>query len=598
MRLGTRELPRQELPSRLNQWAYSFGLMSKVTRKTFLGFGAALAGVSALDRSGLGAFTGAQAQPAAGAGPGVTADLVVTNARVLTVDPSMPRAEAFAIKDGRFIAVGSNADIRNLAGTRARQIDAAGATITPGFIDCHCHVSGVGELYSVNAQVPRVRELQANLKARADKTPPGQWVEAIMFDDTKLDVPLTRKELDEVSRDHPIAVNHRGGHTSWYNSKAFELAGITRATPDPDHGRFFRDESGELTGRVAELARGVFGKVGTRERFTPEQQRERGRNGMRHISQLLTAAGLTSVHDASAGRARIQAYQDARVNGELRHRAGFLVANGETFTAFKAAGITYGFGDDMLRVVGVKYAADGSASERTMRMSTPFVGTKDYGILTMTQKEVDDAVEDAWRSNFRVAIHANGDTTIDMVLKAYERVQKQWPRADPRNRIEHCSLVNPELLARIKALGVIPTPFWTYAHYHGEKWGFYGQDKMNWMFAHRSFIDSGIRVAGASDYGPGPFEPLMAIQSMVTRKDFAGNVWGPKQRISVDEALMVGTINGAYASHEENTKGSITAGKLADFTMLAKDPHDVNPDEIKNIKIVRTVVGGKTVYEA
>jgi len=568
--------------------------MGKITRNQFLGFSAALAGVASLDRSGLGVVARAAAQPAAG--PGVAADLIVINARVLTVDPSMPRADAFAIKDGRFIAVGGSADIRNLAGARTRQIDAAGATVTPGFIDCHCHVSGVGELYSVNANVPRVRELQANLKAKADKTPPGQWVEAIMFDDTKLDVPLTRKELDEVSRDHPIAVNHRGGHTSWYNSKAFEMAGITRATPDPDHGRFFRDESGELTGRVAELARGVFGKVGTRERFTPEQQRERGRNGMRHISELLTAAGLTSVHDAGANRDRIQAYQDAREAGELRHRACFLVRGADTFSGFKAAGITYGFGDDMLRVGGVKYAADGSASERTMRMSTPYVGTTDYGILTMTQKEIDEAVEDAWRHNFRIAIHANGDTTIDMVLKAYERVQQQWPRPDPRNRIEHCSLVNPSLLARIKALGVIPTPFWTYAHYHGEKWANYGQEKMNWMFAHKSFIDSGIVVPGASDYGPGPFEPLMAIQSMVTRKDFSGNVWGPRQRISVDEALMVATINGAYASHEEKTKGSITAGKLADFTMLAKDPHDVNPDEIKNIQVVRTVVGGRTVF--
>lgn len=570
--------------------------MATISRKEFLGFGAALAGATGFASAGFDTIAGAQ--PSLGAGPGVAADLIVINARVLTSDPAMPRAEAFAVKNGRFIAAGSNADIRNLANAQTRQLDAAGAAVTPGFIDTHCHVSGVGELFSVNANVPRVRELQANLKAKSDKTPPGQWVEAIMFDDTKLDVALTRKELDEVSRDHPIAVNHRGGHTSWYNSKAFELAGVTKATPDPDHGRFFRDEGGELTGRVAELARGVFSKVGTRERFTPEQQRDRGKQGMAHISRLLTAAGLTSVHDAGANRDRILAYQDAREAGELRHRAGFLARGADTFNGFKAAGLTYGFGDEWLRCVGVKYAADGSASERTMRMSTPYVGTKDYGILTMTQKEIDDAVEDAWRHNMRVAIHANGDTTIDMVLKAYERVQQQWPRPDPRNRIEHCSLVNPDLLARIKALGVIPTPFWTYAHYHGEKWGFYGQEKMNWMFAHKSFIDSGIRVPGASDYGPGPFEPLMAIQSMVTRKDFSGNVWGPRQRITVDEALMVATINGAYASHEENLKGSITAGKLADFTMLARDPHDVNPDEIKNIRIVRTVVGGNTVYES
>ena len=209
----------------------------------------------------------------------------------------------------------------------------------------------------------------------------------------------------------------------------------------------------------------------------------------------------------------------------------FLVRGTDTFAGFKAAGVYYGFGDEWLRVAGVKFAADGSASERTMRMSTPYVGTNDYGILTMTQQEIDEAVEDAWRHNFRVAIHANGDVTIDMVLKAYERVQKQWPRPDPRNRIEHCSLVNPDLLPASRRPASCPTPFWTYAHYHGEKWKEYGDEKMNWMFAHKSFLDYGIRVPGASDYGPGPFEPLMALQSMVTRKDFSGNVWGPKQRV-------------------------------------------------------------------
>jgi predicted amidohydrolase YtcJ len=569
--------------------------MKKISRSEFLGYGAALAGGFTAAK-GRFPIAVAAAQPAAPAGPGVEPDLIVFNAKVFTIDPAMPRAEAFAVKNGRFIAVGSSADVRNLATARTRQIDAQQATVTPGFIDTHCHVSGVNELYAVNANVRRVRELLANLRQKADKTPAGQWVTAVMFDDTKLDVPLTRQHLDEVSKDHPIAVGHRGGHTSWYNTKAFDLAGITKNTPDPDHGRFFRDDSGELTGRVAEQARNVFNKVGTRETFTPEQQRERGRNGMRHISELLTAAGLTSVHDAGADRDRILAYEDAKANGELRHRASFLVRGNSTFAGFKAAGIAYGFGDEWLRVGGVKYGADGSASERTMRMSSPYVGTKDYGILTMTQQEIDEAVEDAHRHDFRVAIHANGDVTIDMVLKAYENVLKKYPRADTRHRIEHCSLVNPDLLRRIKAIGAIPTPFWTYAHYHGEKWKEYGPEKMQWMFAHKSFLDTGIPVPGASDYGPGPFEPLMALQSMVTRKDFSGNVWGPRQKVTIDEALTIATINGAYASHEEHQKGTITAGKLADFVMLEKDPHVVDPDTIKEIKIVRTVVGGKTMY--
>lgn len=569
--------------------------MAKVTRGEFLGFGAALAGGFGLSRSPFGAVAGGQAAQATAAAASEP-DLIVVNARVYTVDAAQPRAEAVAIKNGRFVAVGSTSDVRNLATARTQVIDAGQMTVTPGFIDCHAHVSGVDELYGVNGNVGRVRELQAAIRQKVDRTAPGVWVEAFMFDDTKLDVELTRKELDEVAREHPVVVRHRGGHTSWYNSKALELAGVTKNTPDPEHGRFFRGPDGELTGRVAELARNVFRDVGKRETYTPEEQRDRGRQGMKHISALMTSVGLTSVHDAGAGRDRILAYEDARKAGELRHRVYFLVRGADTFSGFKAAGIHTGFGDEWIRVGGVKFAADGSASERTMRMSTPYVGTDDYGILTMTQEEVYEAVDDAHRHDFQVCIHANGDTTIDMVLKAYERALAKWPDPNRRHRIEHCSLVNPDLLKRIKASNVIPTPFWTYVHYHGEKWKAYGDEKMRWMFAHRSFLDTGIVVPGASDYMPGPYEPLMAIQSMVTRKDFTGRVWGVNQKVTVDEALRIATINGAHASYEEHLKGSIAAGKLADFVVLEKDPHDVSPDEIKHIKVARTVVGGKTVH--
>jgi predicted amidohydrolase YtcJ len=275
------------------------------------------------------------------------------------------------------------------------------------------------------------------------------------------------------------------------------------------------------------------------------------------------------------------------------------MARGGAFPALKEAGVRTGFGDEWLRVGPVKFAADGSASERTMAMSTPYAGRPDdFGILTMTQAEIHESVEEAHRAGWQVAIHANGDVTIDMVLNAYERVQREWPRGDVRHRLEHCSLVNPQILQRIADGGFIPAPFYTYAHYHGEKWIEYGAEKMEWMFAHRSFLDYGIRVAPASDHSPGPYEPLMALQSMVTRKDFSGRVWGPSQRITLDEAIRVCTVNGAYAAFEENDKGAITAGKLGDFVILAEDPHAVDPDAIKEIQVVRTVVGGRTVYEA
>ncbi len=570
--------------------------MANVTRGEFLGFGAMLAGAVSLRKVPV-PIDAAQAPPAAQGGGGIEPDLAVVNGRVYTMDEAQPRAEAFAVKDGRFVAVGTTSEIRNLITRRTTVVDAAMMTVTPGFIDAHCHPSGVSELYGVNCNLRRIADVQAALRKKAQSTPPGYWVEGFMFDDTKLeDGPLNRRHLDEATRDHPLAVNHRGGHTSWYNSKALELAGVTRETPDPPDGRFFRDKDGDLTGRVAELARNVLRKAGKRETFTRDEQRDRARNGMRHISELLTASGLTSVHDAGASLDHILAFEDTYRNGELRHRAYMMVRGADVFGGFKAAGIYTGFGNEWVRVGGVKFAADGSASERTMRMSTPYVGTNDYGILTMTQEEIYEAVEDAHRHNFQVGIHANGDVTIDMVLKAYERALQKWPDPNRRHRIEHCSLVNPDLLKRIKASGCIPTPFWTYVYYHGEKWAEYGADKMRWMFAHRSFLDSGIPVPGASDYMPGPFEPLMAIQSMVTRTDYQGRVWGPNQKVTVPEAIRIATINGAYASSEERIKGPIMAGKLADFVILEKDPHEVDPATIKDIKIIRTVVGGKTMY--
>jgi predicted amidohydrolase YtcJ len=312
----------------------------------------------------------------------------------------------------------------------------------------------------------------------------------------------------------------------------------------------------------------------------------------------MTSAGLTSVHQTGGDADSLTAWQDAYAAGELRFRLYFFPRGG-IFDTLKSAGIRTGFGDEWLRIGGVKFGADGSASERTMRMSTPYVGRPDdYGILTMSQEEIHKAVDDAHQAGYQIGIHANGDVTIEMVLNAYERAQKQWPRPDPRHRIEHCSLVNPELLRRIKALGVIPTPFYTYIYYHGDKWAEYGQEKMRWMFAHRSFLDYGIPVAGASDYTPGPYEPMMALQSLVTRTDYAGREWGPNQKITLDEALRVCTLNGAHASFEEKIKGSITTGKLADFVILAEDPYTVAPNRLKDIKVVRTVVGGKTVHEA
>ena len=565
--------------------------MAKFSRRKFISSSSALAA------AGIGLPSTAALAAAAPTDTQSAPDYVVLNARVLTIDNNMPQAEAFAVKGDRFVAVGTASDIRNLASSRTEIIDAEGMTITPGFIDAHSHPAGAGvnELVQVNADLRSVSAIAGALRARADATPQGQWIRAFKYDDTKLSEgrPINRFDIDALVPDHPVAISHRGGHTSVYNSMALAMAGVTSETPDPPGGRFYRDSNGALTGLVAGPARSVFNSL-----IPSDSTREQRKDGVKLITELMTKSGLTSVHQTGASRNDMLAYQDARAEGNMRFRM-YLFPRGQLFNDLVNAGVRSGMGDEVFRIGAVKFTADGSASERTMRMSTPFEGRPDdYGLLYMTEEEIHESVENAHRNDFQVAIHANGDVTIEMVLNAYQRVQELWPRNNPRHRIEHCSLVNPELLTRIKNLGVIPAPFYTYIHYHGNKWVEYGEEKMRWMFAHRSFLDYGIPVAPASDYTPGPYEPMMAIQSMVTRKDFDGRIWGPNQRITIDEALRICTMNGAYASFEEDIKGSISVGKLADFVILANDPHDVDPDEIKNIEIVRTVVGGTTMYGA
>ena len=562
--------------------------MTDISRRRFFGSAAAAASLGVVPGASLAATRDAT-------GP---ADLIIRSANVLSMDPAIPSATAVAVKGQHILAVGSDDDVLGLKGPNTTVIEARGQTVTPGFIDAHSHPLLAQEGISANVNVRRIADVQALLRSQASKTPRGQWVLGSMYDDTKFEDgrPLTRKDLDEAVPDHPVFVRHRGGHTAVVNSRAFELAGISADTPDPVGGRFFRD-NGELTGKIAEpSAMQPFRQAGT----WPILDRAARQRSVELTSRNMAAAGLTSTTDAWGETDDFLAYQDARAAGEMHYRISFMPFGGtDVYEGMKLARMGSGFGDDMLRIGAVKFAADGSASERTMSRSTPYdERTDDYGILTMTQEEIDAAVDDAVAHDFRVGIHANGDVAIDRVLNAYERVLKNWKGENPRFRIEHCSLVNDSLLKRIKDAGVVPAPFYTYAYYHGNKWLDYGEDMMESMFAHRSFLDHGIPVAPASDFTPGPYEPMMAIQSMVTRKDTQGRVWGPSQRISVTEAMQICTMHGAYASFEEDIKGSLTPGKLADMVILEDDPHDVDPDSIVDIKVLRTILGGRTTYSA
>jgi predicted amidohydrolase YtcJ len=576
-------------------------MTNRHSRREFLGLTAAgVAGALAPPW-----LRGANAALTRGDASDAEADLIVLNARVYTMDPGLPRAEAFATKAGRFLAVGSTADIRGLAGKRTQTFDAKQMTIVPGFADCHNHAGGTTLLYEVLVGNPfevefvTIASIVEKLRAKARETPPGTWVEGFFFDDTKLKDKraLNVHDLDQVSTEHPVAVQHRGGHTSFYNSKALELAGITTNTPNPPGGTFDRDANGALNGRVTDRARNAVSRVGRRPTFSTEQRAQRDRDGIAHISREFVRYGLTSVHHEGGD---LSAIQEVRERGELKHRVSYE-ASGSVLDSMIASGMKTGFGDEWIRLGATsEHTVDGSFSERTMALSTPYPGVEPpyKGNVTETQDDLNAWVERVHRAGIQVNCHANGDVAIDMYLTAFERAQKLAPRADARPKITHCTLINDDLVRRIKAAGAVPAMFTTYAYYNSDKFPFYGEELMKRCMAYRTMLDAGVHVAAGSDFSPGPFAPLMGIQGMVTRTGWDGTTWGANQRISVDEALAVNTINGAYASREEALKGSITEGKLADFVVLADDPHTVSKDRIKDIQIVRTVVGGSVEYQA
>jgi hypothetical protein len=532
-------------------------------------------------------------------------DLVVFNAKVYTVDSRIPQAEAFAIKSGRFVAVGTSAEIKGLAGKATQSFDARRMTVVPGFIDCHNHAPGNTLLYDVLVGNPYVVEFVTiasivdKLRARARETPPGTWVEGFFFDDTKVkdNRQLNIHDLDQVSKDHPVVVHHRGGHTAYYNSKALEMADINKTTPNLPGGTFDRDVNGQLNGRVTDRARTKLDKVGKRPTFSAEQRLQRDRDGLAFISKQFVRYGLTSVHHEGGD---LYALQQVRARGDLLHRVSYEAA-GEVLDSMISSGIISGFGDEWIRFGATsEHTVDGSYSERTMALSKPYPGVKPpyQGNVTETQEDLNAWMERVHRAGIQVNCHANGDVAIDMVLTAFERAQRLFPRADARPKITHCTLINEDLLRRMKMSGVVPAVFTSYAYYNSDKFHFYGEDLMKRCMAYRSFLDAGVPAAAGSDFSPGPFDPRMGIQGMVTRTGWNGETWGTNQKVSVEEALRICTLNGAYNSHEEKIKGSITAGKLADFVVLSDDIQTVDKEKIKDIGIVRTVVGGSTVYQA
>ncbi|MDX1479862.1 MAG: amidohydrolase, partial [Saprospiraceae bacterium] len=453
-------------------------------------------------RKFLGAAASVAALPYLPAGP----DMILYNANVITMDRHNPRAEAIALFGDRIFKAGTNDEIRGMAKVFTTQIDLGGSTVVPGFIDAHSHPASSGRrhLRNVDCDLRSIDEIKQAIRARAEKTPQGGWVLGFKYDDTKTREgrPLSRTDLDEAAPYHPVFISHRGGHTAYVNSLAYQRVGISESVADPDGGMYGRLPDGMLSGKLMETATYPF-REATAQEYTKEDEVE----AVKLISKMMARTGVTSVTDAYGSPDDLNAYHAARQAGVLSLRVYCMIGYW-AIDEMLAAGISTGLGDEWVRVGGMKLTADGSISERTARLSKPYIGSQnDYGIVVMEEEQLYAYALKAHQGNWQIGIHANGDIGIDIALNVYERLQKEHPRPDPRFRLEHCTMINPELIARIKALNAIPNPFSTYVYFHGEKMKYYGKERLESMFAVRSFLDAGINVTQTSDYPPGPFEP-------------------------------------------------------------------------------------------
>jgi predicted amidohydrolase YtcJ len=534
----------------------------------------------------------------------IKADFIIGHGRIITMEPGDDGTYSFvAIGGDRILCVGRKEELPDWVSPGTEIIDAHGGTILPGFIDAHLHLSIMAEMATQLDVSPGVvtssKDLKGIIREEARRHPEGEWIRAAGYDDTKVSgKPVDRWDLDEVAPRHPVYVNHVSVHWGVANSLGLERGGLDVNSPDPPGGRLGRDPATHrLNGILYEEAGFRYSLEALSadpETVIPPCSREDLRRGILSVGDRYLRAGLTSVQDALATPRFFEECQYLRREGVMPLRVcGFIPY--KYFNLFLQTGLRTGFGDEWLNIGAVKLIVDGAIAGRTACMTEPYgpeeLGT---GILLLTPGEIRDHVMKAHQAGFQVAVHANGDRAIELVLDAFEGALRAFPASGRRHRIEHCSLITEDILQRMSRLGLVAVPFGSYVWAHGEKFlTFYGEERVGRLFAHRSFLDHGIALAGSTDNPCGPYEPLAAIQSCVTRKGQDGALLGENQRITLQEALRMYTLGSAYASHEEHRKGSLAPGKLADVVILGEDITQAPPESIADIPVTLTMVGGR-----
>jgi predicted amidohydrolase YtcJ len=544
---------------------------------------------------GCGLCTFAQSQPAA--------DFIIRNARIWTVDSSRPEAESVAILGDRILAVGSNHDIDLWRGPRTRTVDAGGRRLLPGFNDAHVHFTdGGSQLDNVELNdATSAQEFARRIRERAAKSGKGEWLLGGEWDETKWNpAELPSKDLiDAATRDVPVAVNRYDGHMVLANSLALKLAGITAQTPDPPGGVIVRDRQGNPTGGLKDAAQDMLFKV------IPPLTHEQRRHAIERALGYAASLGVTSVQHMDPDYADIAIFNELLDEGKLSTRiyAAPLITQVDDQVKI---GIRRAFGGPYLRLGGVKAFADGSLGSATAYFFESFSDQPgNRGLLSDEMQPISlmrDRMMRADSAGLQLCTHAIGDARISAILDIYAEIEKAHGTRDRRWRIEHAQHMAAKDFDRFTQLRVIASV----QPYHAIDDGRWaerriGHDRSSRTYSFRTFINHGVRLALGTDWDVAPLNPMLTLYAATTRATLDGknpNGWFPEQKLTIREAIEAYTLGSAYAEFQENEKGSITAGKLADMVLLSDDVLSIDPVKIRDVRVLKTWVGGKLTYES
>lgn len=530
-----------------------------------------------------------------------SADLILTNGKIWTVNAAQPQAEAIACLGSRIVAVGSSADIHKWAGPHTQVIDLAGKLVVPGFNDAHVHFyTGGAHLSSVQLRDAKTEaEFRDRIRTFAARLPKGRWILGGDWDHenwTPARLP-TRQLVDEVAGDHPLFINRLDGHMSLANTAALKLAGITRNTPDPPGGTIVRDANGEPTGILKDAAMDAV------DRVIPEPSPGEIADAVRAAMRYAAENGVTSVQDMSASPEILRVYQTLLKSGELTVR----ISGHQPLASWKRladVGLLAAFGSPYLHVGGLKGFADGSLGSTTALFFDPYLDAPATSGLAndemIPESKMYQHIVDADAAGLQIAVHAIGDKANHLILNMFEETENKNGARDRRFRIEHAQHLRRDDIPRFAKLHVIAS-MQPYHAIDDGRWAEkrIGPERAKGTYAFRSLLDAGAVLAFGSDWHVAPMEPIIGIYGAATRRTLDGkrpNGWIPEQKITVAEAIRAYTWGSAYASFEDKIKGTIETGKLADLAVLSSDILTINPVEIQKVKVVMTIFDGKVIY--